>query len=161
MGKSYIFGPPAVNSKMARHNYWRIMVLGVGSDAQTSNVQIMWRSWPQKWDGMWKIRGTMFGVSWSSGPVKQFFWVVQKCTPMIPYACFLHARISKQSRADRTVPINATIIPFSRTPHKYAHIRFCIGSIKIVARPMGYHLVMKLGNGKSPTMEVYSWDNHV
>ena len=33
--------PPVIDSKVARHNYWLIMVLGVGTDAQTSNVQIM------------------------------------------------------------------------------------------------------------------------
>ena len=81
------------------------------------------------------------------------FWTCQTVlggSKMYPYDPLLHARFSKQSRADRTVPINATIIQFSRTSHKYAQIRFRIGSIKIVARPMGYHLVIKLGNGKSP-----------
>ena len=47
MGKSYNMAPPVIDSKVARHNYWLIMVLGVGTDAQTSNVQIMWRSWPK------------------------------------------------------------------------------------------------------------------
>jgi hypothetical protein len=46
-GNPTIWPPPVIDGKVAIGITRQIMVLGVGSDAQTSNVQIMWRSWPK------------------------------------------------------------------------------------------------------------------